>query len=140
MPDTEAAPACPISAASLADPAVQRCPYPYYAALHAESLAAIGQAETAAALEQVRIRYLGRNGLLPAVMKQLKEVPAEERPSFGRQANAWRQALEAINAHLDRLQAGEMPLGAPSLLELRSRRWRQRLARVLPAGLARHLA
>jgi hypothetical protein len=52
----------------------------------------------------------------------------------------WRQALEAINAHLDRLQAGEAPLRAPSLLALRARRWRQRLSKRLPAGLARHLA
>ncbi|NLF86915.1 MAG: phenylalanine--tRNA ligase subunit alpha, partial [Lentisphaerae bacterium] len=81
------------------------------AALHAESLAAIGQAETAAAIEQVRIRYLGRNGLLPAVMKQLKEVPAEERPAFGRQANAWRQALDAALAARGETLAGG-PAGA----------------------------
>ncbi len=43
----------------------------------------------------------------------------------------WRQALEAINAHLDRLVAGEAPLREPSLLELRARRWCQRLARRL---------
>ncbi|MFM9101855.1 MAG: glycosyltransferase [Cyanobium sp.] len=52
----------------------------------------------------------------------------------------WRQALEAINAHLDRLQAGDAPLRAPSLLERRARRWRQRVSKRLPAGLARHLA
>jgi hypothetical protein len=52
----------------------------------------------------------------------------------------WRQALTAINAHLDRLQAGEPPLRAPALLRLRVQRWRQRLARVLPPGLARRLA
>ena len=43
----------------------------------------------------------------------------------------WRQALEAINIHIDRLQAGEPPLRAPSLLQLRLERWRQRLARRL---------
>ena len=37
MTDPDSAPACPLTAASLADPAVQRCPDPYYAALHAES-------------------------------------------------------------------------------------------------------
>lgn len=52
----------------------------------------------------------------------------------------WRQALEAINAHHDRLRAGVPALQAPSLLWLRAQRWRQRLARVLPAGLARRLA
>jgi phenylalanyl-tRNA synthetase alpha chain len=65
------------------------------ASLHAESLDAIASAADPAALEQVRIRYLGRNGLLPAVMKQLKEVPPAERPDFGKRANAWRQELDA---------------------------------------------
>ncbi len=65
------------------------------ASLHAESLDAIAAAADLAALEQVRIRYLGRNGLLPAVMKQLKEAPPAERPDFGKRANAWRQELDA---------------------------------------------
>ncbi|MDD5706801.1 MAG: phenylalanine--tRNA ligase subunit alpha [Kiritimatiellae bacterium] len=64
------------------------------AALHAESLDAVASADDAAALEQTRIRYLGRNGLLPAVMKQLKDVPPAERPEFGKRANAWRNELE----------------------------------------------
>jgi phenylalanyl-tRNA synthetase alpha chain len=46
------------------------------------------------AYEQVRVRYLGRNGLLPAIVKQMKDVPAEERPEFGKRMNAWRAALE----------------------------------------------
>jgi phenylalanyl-tRNA synthetase alpha chain len=62
-------------------------------ALHDDSLEAVHAAADAAALEQVRIRYLGRNGLIPAVMKQLKEVAPAERPEFGRRANAWRQAF-----------------------------------------------
>jgi hypothetical protein len=52
----------------------------------------------------------------------------------------WRQALLAINAHLDRLQAGDPPLRAPTLARLRLQLWRQRLSKRLPAGLARHLA
>jgi hypothetical protein len=52
----------------------------------------------------------------------------------------WHQALVAINAHFDRLQAGEPPLRAPSLLRLRLRRWRHRLAGLLPGDLARRLA
>lgn len=66
------------------------------AKLHSESLAAVQAANDAAALEQVRIRYLGRNGLLPAVMKQLKDVPPAERPAFGKAANAWRTELDNL--------------------------------------------
>jgi len=62
------------------------------------SLTDVSAAADAAALEQVRIRYLGRNGQLPAVMKQLKDVPAADRPEFGRRANAWRDELEAALA------------------------------------------
>jgi len=64
-------------------------------AQQAQSLGEVSAAADAAALEQVRIRYLGRNGLLPAVVKQMKDVPAAERPEFGKRTNAWRLALEA---------------------------------------------
>ena len=63
--------------------------------LKEQSLTELRAAADAAGLEQVRIRYLGRNGLVPAMMKQLKDVPAAERPEFGRRANAWRTELEA---------------------------------------------
>ena len=59
-----------------------------------QSLAETAAAGDAAALEQVRIRYLGRNGLIPAIIKQMKEVPQAERPEFGKRVQAWRVALE----------------------------------------------
>lgn len=62
--------------------------------LHGESIDAIKAAATSADLEQIRIKYLGRNGIIPALMKQLKDVPAEERPAFGKAANAWRQEID----------------------------------------------
>ncbi|MCP9888102.1 glycosyltransferase [Cyanobium sp. ATX 6A2] len=51
--------------------------------------------------------------------------------------DSWCQALEAINAHFDRLEAGEPPLRAPPLVALRWRRWRGRLSRLLAAGAPR---
>ena len=66
--------------------------------LKEQSLVELRAAADAAALEQVRIRYLGRNGLIPATMKLLKDVPAADRPEFGRRANAWRTELEAALA------------------------------------------
>ena len=62
--------------------------------LHGESIDAIKAAATSADLEQIRIKYLGRNGIIPALMKQLKDVPAEERPAFGKAANTWRQEID----------------------------------------------
>ena len=67
-------------------------------AQQAQSLDEVAAATDAAAVEQVRIRYLGRNGSLPAIVKQMKDVPQAERPEFGKRTNAWRAALEAALA------------------------------------------
>jgi len=53
-------------------------------------------AADAAALEAVRIKYLGRNGLLPAIMKDLKNVPPEERREVGRLANELKNEVQAL--------------------------------------------
>ena len=73
--------------------------------MQSASLAEIDAAADAAALEQVRIKYMGRNGAIPAAMKQLKEVAPADRPEFGRRANGWRVAfterLDARKAALE---------------------------------------
>jgi phenylalanyl-tRNA synthetase alpha chain len=95
------------------------------ATLHAESLAAVRAAADAAALEQARIRYLGRNGLLPAVMKRLRDVPPAERPEFGRRANAWRSELEAaLRARAAELAARPAAAAPPFDFSLPGRWWR----------------
>jgi len=53
-------------------------------------------AGTADALEQVRIKYLGRKGLLPEIMKGLKDAESAERPAMGRCANELKQELAAL--------------------------------------------
>ena len=49
-----------------------------------EALAACAAAGSADALEAVRVQYLGRKGLLPALMKGLKTLAPEERSAAGR--------------------------------------------------------
>ena len=61
---------------------------------HAASLAALDAAGDLAALDALRVRYLGRNGRIPALVKQMKEVPAGDRPAFGKALGAWRAAFE----------------------------------------------
>jgi phenylalanyl-tRNA synthetase alpha chain len=59
---------------------------------------AVNEALSAAdlnALEQVRIKYLGRNGLIPEIMKSLKNVEASERPLFGKHINEFKNELAA---------------------------------------------
>lgn len=63
--------------------------------LKAAALAEAAAAADAAALETVRIKYLGRNGRLPEIMKGLKDLAPEERPAAGRLANEFKQALQA---------------------------------------------
>jgi phenylalanyl-tRNA synthetase alpha chain len=64
--------------------------------LEREALAAISAAGDATQLEAVRITYLSRNGAIPAIMQDLKNVPAAERPEVGRKANAIKQRLSAL--------------------------------------------
>ena len=61
----------------------------------AESLAEIAAAKDAAAVEALRVKYIGRNGSIPALIKAMKDVPKEERPAFGKAVQAWRAEVEA---------------------------------------------
>jgi phenylalanyl-tRNA synthetase alpha chain len=46
------------------------------------------------AIDGVRVRYLGRKGELTAVMKQLRQLPAEERAATGRSINEFKQRVQ----------------------------------------------
>lgn len=64
-----------------------------------KSLAEVKAAGGREDLEQIRIRYLGRKGIIPALMRCLKDVPQAQRSAVGREANAWRNQLqEALSA------------------------------------------
>jgi phenylalanyl-tRNA synthetase alpha chain len=56
-------------------------------ALKEQGVREAGEASSPAEVEAVRIRYLGRKGLLQEVMDSLKTVPPEDRRDFGRCAN-----------------------------------------------------
>lgn len=62
---------------------------------------AFAESEAAAdsrALYEVKMKYLGRAGEVTALLKGMKQVPAEERPAFGKQVNDLRVELEAAFA------------------------------------------
>ncbi len=61
---------------------------------HAQSLKALAEASDSGALDALRVKYLGRTGLIPGYVKQMKDVPAEERPAFGKALGTWRSAFE----------------------------------------------
>ncbi len=75
-------------------------------ALEQEALAAIEQAADERALDEVRVRYLGKKGALSVQMKGLGKLPPEERKARGQVLNALRQKLEqAIAERRAALQA-----------------------------------
>ncbi|MFT5210686.1 MAG: phenylalanyl-tRNA synthetase alpha chain, partial [Flavobacterium sp.] len=60
---------------------------------------AIETAEDVAALDLVRVSYLGKKGSLTSLLKTLGKLPAEERPAAGAEINVAKQAVqEAISA------------------------------------------
>jgi len=56
---------------------------------------AIDRADDVDALEALRVRYLGKKGELTAILKQMGQLSAEERPAMGQLANQLRSELEA---------------------------------------------
>ena len=59
------------------------------------ALAALEAAETPAALEELRVKLLGKKGEMTAVLKQMGKLSPEERPVMGQMANAVRAEIEA---------------------------------------------
>ena len=66
------------------------------AQLRSEAESAVGAAGSAAELEELRVRYLGRKSELTAALRSIGELPPEQRGQVGKQANEVRQALEAL--------------------------------------------
>jgi hypothetical protein len=77
--------------------------------LREEATAAITAADGADALEELRVRFLGRKSELTGILRGIGELPADERGPVGSAANAARQALEAlIDERSSELQAAEL--------------------------------
>ena len=55
---------------------------------------ALDSAATPAALEELRVKLLGKKGELTAVLKQMGKLSPEERPVMGQLANSVRAAIE----------------------------------------------
>ena len=60
-----------------------------------QAMAALEEANSPAALEELRVKYLGKKGELTAVLKMMGKLTAEERPVMGALANAVRADIEA---------------------------------------------
>ncbi len=77
--------------------------------LAAESLEAVAAANDMAALDALRVKYLGKKGALTAILKQMGRLSAEERPAMGQLANSVRAELEAaLDGRRAELEAAAM--------------------------------
>ncbi len=76
-----------------------------------EATAAIVQATDEKQLEAVRVKYLGRKGLLRQLQQGMKDVPAEDKPRVGKLMNEVSEQLKAVFAQRqEELAAGEPAL------------------------------
>lgn len=65
--------------------------------------------EDPAELENVKARYLGKNGVLTELLKGLGKLPADERPAIGSQINQAKNQLEAtLKFRRDAIQGKEL--------------------------------
>jgi phenylalanyl-tRNA synthetase alpha chain len=63
--------------------------------LTAKALAEIAASDTLAALDDVRVRFLGKKGALTDLLKSLGELPAAERPAAGQRINEAKSSIQA---------------------------------------------
>jgi phenylalanyl-tRNA synthetase alpha chain len=77
--------------------------------LRREASDAIAAAGSSAALEEVRIRFLGRKAELPNLLRGVAQLAPDQRAATGKAANQARQALEAtIEARAGELASAEL--------------------------------
>jgi len=74
--------------------------------LRADASAQVAAAADLASLDEVRVRYLGKSGLLTAELKQLGKLPKEDRPAAGQAINRAKvelqEMIEARKTELER--------------------------------------
>lgn len=77
--------------------------------LYQDALAAIEEASNTQALDDLRVKYLGKKGDITAQLKSLGQLPAEERPAAGAKINEVKEAVAAaINARKDHLETAAL--------------------------------
>jgi phenylalanyl-tRNA synthetase alpha chain len=64
--------------------------------IHDAAVAEIESAGTAASLEELRVKHLGRKAELPNLLRGVAQLPPEERGAVGKRANEVRRELEAL--------------------------------------------
>ncbi len=77
-----------------------------------EALLKIEQTSELEGLEQTRIRYLGRKGIITSLLKSLKDFPEKERPAIGKLSNQIKKQVEEVLLRKTKeLKKGEVAKG-----------------------------
>lgn len=77
--------------------------------LYQDALAAIDKASNTQALDDLRVKYLGKKGKITAQLKSLGQLSAEERPAAGAKINEVKEAVAAaINGRKDNLETAAL--------------------------------
>ena len=77
--------------------------------LVSEAQSVIGNAADLQALDEIRVQYLGKKGLLTEELKQLGKLPAQTRREAGQIINRAKQAVQRqLDGRRSRLQAAEL--------------------------------
>lgn len=75
-------------------------------ALKDSAVAEVAAAADLAGLDALRVKYLGRNGLLPQIMAAIKDVPPADKKLFGQTANTFKNEVQtAVDARKEVLAA-----------------------------------
>jgi phenylalanyl-tRNA synthetase alpha chain len=70
---------------------------------------ALKKATSSDELYQIKVKFFGKQGALTLIMKDMGDMPKEERPAFGKEVNAVRDYLTKIHdEHNDQLQKKEL--------------------------------
>lgn len=73
--------------------------------VQASALAAIENAVDLASLQEVKNAYLSKKGTISGLMKEMKNLPAEEKPVFGQKVNVCKQVVtEALEKKQQQLE------------------------------------
>lgn len=62
--------------------------------IHQEALAALEAAQSPEAVEELSVRYLGRKGVLTRFLRNISQLPADQRPAAGKKANELKKVLD----------------------------------------------
>ena len=84
-----------------------------------EALVEITATTSGEALEQARVKFLGRKGLITQALRSLGSLPVEVRPQFGQEANRLKKLLETqLEEAQDRLKKAALQAEAVTGLDV----------------------